>query len=329
MALALMSGMNVIAQKITEFSSSQQLNAKPDLNPRGKVYYDKFTFDSLFNNMKSNDTLKLAGIRQQNGYSENGRIDRRQEQPDRYKEIDGREYNRRPDEVNGKAEQSDGQRKIAGRGYNNGPEQKDELAGSDDKNTVRDVFEAEKDEDTPGENKAKEDGSGTRGLLDGKPVCSQINQGEAAANEEAGGEDNNAAPLLSDTVDDGKSPGVPGSLEGTGDDLKTGQLLNTILLKSANTKINPAKNENTEAVNSALTGPDNNIKEGALLSETPDESEDKKGAANLVNLITQAKAESTDPDDAEAVYRDIPEQSGKDADSKKNMPKKLNPLTMR
>ncbi|HDH13207.1 MAG TPA: flagellar hook-length control protein FliK [Nitrospirae bacterium] len=331
MPLALMSGMNVIAQKMAEIGSSRQLNAKPDFNPGGKVYGDKFAFSSLMNNIKS-DTPGFSGIPRRKGYNGNGRIERR---PDRQTGIYGREYNRRSDEIKGRPEQPDGNKEINGTGYRRGSEQKDEFREIDNRDAGHKV-EAERDAGKPeaasGEKRAEENSSGTRDVSNGGSDESPLNENEATISGEAGGEGNTDTILSgllntlaeesTDNVLNGnlKASGKPGSGEGAGDDPKTVALLNGILAKSVNSNISPENDsENAESLNSALNGPGKVIKRGALLSETPDESADKKGSVDLESLINaRAKPQNTDRDDSEAASRELSEQSGKNTDLKKD-----------
>ncbi|HDH06272.1 MAG TPA: flagellar hook-length control protein FliK, partial [Nitrospirae bacterium] len=124
---------------------------------------------------------------------------------------------------------------------------------------------------------------------------------------------------------DEKASGKPGSSEGTGNDPKTGAVLNGIPAKSVDSEINPANSENTQAAKRALNTLDNNnIKTGALVSETADESADKKDSAGLEKLINaQAKPGSADQDDFEAAFRNPSEQSGKNIDLKKDHIKEI------
>ena len=320
-----MSSMNVTAQKMAEIGSSRQLNAKPDFNPGGKVYSDKFTFSFLMKNIKS-DTPGFSGIPQENGYNGNGRIERR---PDRQTGIYGREYNRRPDEIKGRPEQPAGNKEINGPEDKRSREQerKDEFSEIDDKNRDRKQVEAERDtgKPKPVSGGKKAEGNSPGDVSKNEPDESPVNEDEATINVEAGEEADTDDILLSllntlteeptDTIlnGNGKTSGK------TGDDPKTGTLLNGITAKSVNSDINPGNSANTEAVKGASTGLENNIKTVAPVSETPDESADKKGSVDLESLINaRAKPQNTDQDDSEAASRELSEQSGKNTDLKKD-----------
>ena len=317
-----MSGMNVIAQRMAEISGSPQLNAKANFNPGGNVYGNRFTFSSFINNIRSGDTPGFPEISRPNGYNGNGRIETR---PDRQTAFDRREYNRRSHEIKGRPEQPDGNREINGPEYRRSPEQKDKFTEIDNRDTG-------KSEAASGEKRAKENPPETGDVSNSGSDKSLVNESEATINGEAGGEGNTDTILSgllntlaeesTDNVLNGnlKASGKPGSGEGAGDDPKTVALLNGILAKSVNSNISPENDsENAESLNSALNGPGKVIKRGALLSETPDESADKKGSVDLESLINaRAKPQNTDRDDSEAASRELSEQSGKNTDLKKD-----------
>jgi flagellar hook-length control protein FliK len=321
--IALLLDMNIKVQRMMELHGSQQRSNNLNINPVGKSGYPSFAFDSIINNMKSADTgsgqeqsYKPAKVDQQNDYNRDDRYDSRAEQPDRRRDISDDEYTRRSDELNRSTENT-GERRITDtqkendRSTKTGSETGESkkytekaIDGNQQNNQNTDINEKDNinADDASGEetseNTASIPGTILSDLLNGTPIDSLVQEGEAVTSGEVA---------------------LQGTIKGTEHAAKTDALLASLINSQAEEAVSTSLSGNTNTAETSVT--QKSAVTDALLSQIINSSASKSGESKAETVINTERAVLTsngpvDPEHTMKMADALLQASGKASEDK-------------